>query len=134
MYRRMDDLGRVREMLVDFAAIFLLIDAMSQRLTPDALRVPPRTTAIGALAFYASHANPHDYQPTNITFASIPSSTVRRPSHHSTADGEPGSTSSASAVDDDTTMGRANKACADTGTSSIASTVGQTTGPPGDHA
>lgn len=39
MYRRLDDLGRVREMLVDFAAIFLLIDAMSQRLTPDALRV-----------------------------------------------------------------------------------------------
>ena len=31
-------------------------------------RVPPRTTAIGALAFYVSHANPHDYQPTNITF------------------------------------------------------------------
>jgi methylenetetrahydrofolate--tRNA-(uracil-5-)-methyltransferase len=29
---------------------------------------PPRTTAIGALAFYVSHANPHDYQPTNITF------------------------------------------------------------------
>lgn len=41
MYRRMDDLGRVREMLQDFAAIFLLIDAMSQRLTPDALRSPP---------------------------------------------------------------------------------------------
>ncbi len=40
MYRSMDDLGRVREMLVDFAAIFLLIDAMTQRLTPDALRVP----------------------------------------------------------------------------------------------
>ena len=34
----------------------------------DELRVPPRTTAIGALAFYVSHANPHDYQPTNITF------------------------------------------------------------------
>jgi methylenetetrahydrofolate--tRNA-(uracil-5-)-methyltransferase len=32
------------------------------------LRVPPRTTAIGALSFYVSHANPHDYQPTNITF------------------------------------------------------------------
>ena len=32
------------------------------------LRVPPRTTAIGALAFYVSHANPHDYQPSNITF------------------------------------------------------------------
>jgi predicted ribosomally synthesized peptide with SipW-like signal peptide len=41
MYRRMDDLGRVREMLQDFAAVFLLIDAMSQRLTPDALRGPP---------------------------------------------------------------------------------------------
>jgi methylenetetrahydrofolate--tRNA-(uracil-5-)-methyltransferase len=32
------------------------------------MRVPPRTTAIGALAFYVSHANPHDYQPSNITF------------------------------------------------------------------
>jgi methylenetetrahydrofolate--tRNA-(uracil-5-)-methyltransferase len=32
------------------------------------LRVPPRTTAIGALAFYVSHANPQNYQPTNITF------------------------------------------------------------------
>ncbi len=31
-------------------------------------RVPPRTTAIGALAYYVSHANPHNYQPTNITF------------------------------------------------------------------
>jgi len=34
----------------------------------EVLRVPPRTTAIGALAFYVSHANSHDYQPTNITF------------------------------------------------------------------
>ena len=40
MHRKMDDLGRVREILQDFAAIFLLIDAMSQRLTPDALREP----------------------------------------------------------------------------------------------
>jgi Protein of unknown function (DUF3137) len=40
MYRSMDDLGRVREMLEDFAAIFLLIDAMSHRLTPDALKGP----------------------------------------------------------------------------------------------
>ena len=32
------------------------------------LRVPPRTTAIGALAHYVSHANPSHYQPTNITF------------------------------------------------------------------
>jgi methylenetetrahydrofolate--tRNA-(uracil-5-)-methyltransferase len=29
---------------------------------------PPRTTAIGALAYYASHANPANYQPSNITF------------------------------------------------------------------
>ncbi len=34
----------------------------------EEVRVPPRTTAIGALAFYVSHASPHDYQPTNITF------------------------------------------------------------------
>jgi methylenetetrahydrofolate--tRNA-(uracil-5-)-methyltransferase len=34
----------------------------------ESLRVPPRTTAIGALAYYVSHANPDDYQPTNITF------------------------------------------------------------------
>ena len=32
------------------------------------LSTPPRTTAIGALAFYVSHANPHHYDPTNITF------------------------------------------------------------------
>ncbi|MBI4266368.1 MAG: methylenetetrahydrofolate--tRNA-(uracil(54)-C(5))-methyltransferase (FADH(2)-oxidizing) TrmFO [Acidobacteria bacterium] len=31
-------------------------------------RVPPRTTALGALAHYVSHADPRDYQPTNITF------------------------------------------------------------------
>src|SRR5688500_1572280 len=30
--------------------------------------VPPRTTAIGALAYYVSHADPRHYQPTNITF------------------------------------------------------------------
>ncbi len=29
---------------------------------------PPRTTAIGALAYYVSHADPSHYQPTNITF------------------------------------------------------------------
>jgi methylenetetrahydrofolate--tRNA-(uracil-5-)-methyltransferase len=32
------------------------------------LRVPPRTTAIGALAYYVSHADPRHYQPTNVTF------------------------------------------------------------------
>jgi len=34
--------------------------------------VPPRTTAIGALAYYVSHADPHGYQPTNITFGIMP--------------------------------------------------------------
>jgi methylenetetrahydrofolate--tRNA-(uracil-5-)-methyltransferase len=34
-------------------------------------RVPPRTTAIGALAYYVSHAEPRTYQPTNITFGII---------------------------------------------------------------
>jgi methylenetetrahydrofolate--tRNA-(uracil-5-)-methyltransferase len=34
----------------------------------DEPRVPPRTTAIGALAYYVSHADSRNYQPTNITF------------------------------------------------------------------
>ena len=32
----------------------------------------PRTTAIGALGYYVSHADPSHYQPTNITFGIIP--------------------------------------------------------------
>jgi methylenetetrahydrofolate--tRNA-(uracil-5-)-methyltransferase len=35
-------------------------------------RVPPRETAIGALAHYVSHADPRHYQPTNITFGIMP--------------------------------------------------------------
>ena len=38
----------------------------------DEPRVPPRTTAIGALAYYVSHADPRHYQPTNITFGIMP--------------------------------------------------------------
>ena len=34
--------------------------------------VPPRTTAIGALGFYVSHANSANYQPTNISFGIMP--------------------------------------------------------------
>jgi methylenetetrahydrofolate--tRNA-(uracil-5-)-methyltransferase len=34
--------------------------------------VPPRTTAIGALGHYVSHADPRHYDPTNITFGIIP--------------------------------------------------------------
>jgi methylenetetrahydrofolate--tRNA-(uracil-5-)-methyltransferase len=33
---------------------------------------PPRTTAIGALAYYVSHADPAHYQPSNITFGIMP--------------------------------------------------------------
>jgi methylenetetrahydrofolate--tRNA-(uracil-5-)-methyltransferase len=32
----------------------------------------PRETAMGALAFYVSHADPAHYQPTNITFGIMP--------------------------------------------------------------
>jgi methylenetetrahydrofolate--tRNA-(uracil-5-)-methyltransferase len=34
----------------------------------QALSTPPRTTAIGALAYYVSHADPAHYEPSNITF------------------------------------------------------------------
>jgi len=37
----------------------------------EAVSAPPRTTAIGALAYYVSHAAPRNYQPTNITFGII---------------------------------------------------------------
>jgi methylenetetrahydrofolate--tRNA-(uracil-5-)-methyltransferase len=33
--------------------------------------VPPRTTAIGALSYYVSHADPKHYEPSNITFGII---------------------------------------------------------------
>ena len=38
---------------------------------------PPRETAIGALGFYVSHANPQHYEPTNITFGIMPALTSR---------------------------------------------------------
>jgi methylenetetrahydrofolate--tRNA-(uracil-5-)-methyltransferase len=38
---------------------------------------PPRETAIGALAFYVSQANPRHYEPTNITFGIMPALTSR---------------------------------------------------------
>jgi len=34
----------------------------------DRIVSPPRTTAIGALAYYVSHASPAHYEPSNITF------------------------------------------------------------------
>lgn len=42
---------------------------VAQGLVPLA---PPRETAIGALAYYASHADPKHYQPSNITFGIMP--------------------------------------------------------------
>src|SRR5262245_14099203 len=42
--------------------------AIAQGKHPSA---PPRTTAIGALAYYAAHANPAHYEPSNITFGII---------------------------------------------------------------
>jgi len=35
-------------------------------------QAPPRETAIGALGYYVSHADPRSYQPTNITFGIMP--------------------------------------------------------------
>ena len=38
----------------------------------EAPQSPPRTTAIGSLAYYVSHADPKTYQPTNITHGIMP--------------------------------------------------------------
>src|SRR5919112_1876318 len=38
----------------------------------EAPSAPPRTTAIGALAYYASHADPKHYVPSNIAFGLLP--------------------------------------------------------------
>ncbi len=43
--------------------------ALARGETPQA---PPRTTAIGSLAYYVSHADPATYQPTNITHGIMP--------------------------------------------------------------
>ncbi len=43
--------------------------ALARGRVPDA---PPRTTAIGALGHYVSHADRADYQPSNIAFGLIP--------------------------------------------------------------
>jgi methylenetetrahydrofolate--tRNA-(uracil-5-)-methyltransferase len=58
---------------VESAASGLLagINAARVALGQSAL-VAPRTTAIGALAHYASHADPAHYDPTNITFGIMP--------------------------------------------------------------
>jgi methylenetetrahydrofolate--tRNA-(uracil-5-)-methyltransferase len=54
---------------VESAASGLLAGVNAVRMAKgEPLSTPPRTTAIGALAYYVSHANPAHYEPSNITF------------------------------------------------------------------
>ncbi len=58
---------------VESAASGLLAGRNAARLAEG--RAPlamPRTTAMGALAYYVSHADPAHYDPTNITFGILP--------------------------------------------------------------
>jgi methylenetetrahydrofolate--tRNA-(uracil-5-)-methyltransferase len=58
---------------VESAASGLLAGINAARLAVGAPpSVAPRTTAIGALAYYVSHADPAHYNPTNITFGIMP--------------------------------------------------------------
>jgi len=58
---------------VESAASGLIAGRNAARLVQGlAPLAPPRTTAIGALAYYASHADPKHYQPSNITFGIMP--------------------------------------------------------------
>jgi methylenetetrahydrofolate--tRNA-(uracil-5-)-methyltransferase len=72
--RRRDDLffaGQVSgvEGYVESAASGLLAGRNAAALAlGEAPASPPRTTAIGALAYYVSHAEAKHYQPSNITF------------------------------------------------------------------
>ena len=72
--RKRDDLffaGQISgvEGYVESAASGLLAGRNAAAVSQgEAPRVLPRTTAMGALAYYVSHANPADYQPSNITF------------------------------------------------------------------
>ena len=58
---------------VESAASGLIAGRNAARLAQGATPLPPpRTTAIGALAHYVSHADPAHYQPTNITHGIMP--------------------------------------------------------------
>jgi methylenetetrahydrofolate--tRNA-(uracil-5-)-methyltransferase len=70
---------------VESAASGLLAGVNAARMAKgEPLSSPPRTTAIGALAYYVSHADPAHYDPSNITFgimeplANAPRSKVAR--------------------------------------------------------
>jgi methylenetetrahydrofolate--tRNA-(uracil-5-)-methyltransferase len=58
---------------VESAAAGLMAGQMAAALVKGEPMVPaPKTTAIGALAYYVSHANPAHYEPSNITFGIMP--------------------------------------------------------------
>jgi methylenetetrahydrofolate--tRNA-(uracil-5-)-methyltransferase len=58
---------------VESAASGLIAGRNAARLALGLEPMPaPRTTAIGALAYYVSHADPARYDPTNITFGIVP--------------------------------------------------------------
>jgi methylenetetrahydrofolate--tRNA-(uracil-5-)-methyltransferase len=58
---------------VESAASGLVAGRNAARLAQGRLpTAPPRTTAIGALGYYVSHAEPAHYDPSNITFGIIP--------------------------------------------------------------
>ncbi len=46
--------------------------AMARRVCGAEYLPPPRTTALGSLVYYITHADPDDYQPTNISFDLLP--------------------------------------------------------------
>ena len=57
---------------VESAASGLIAGRNAARLTRGLAPIaPPRTTAIGALGYYVSHADARHYDPTNITFGII---------------------------------------------------------------
>jgi methylenetetrahydrofolate--tRNA-(uracil-5-)-methyltransferase len=51
---------------------FLAGVALAQRMTGGDFTPPPRATALGSLIHYASHADPDNYQPANISFDLLP--------------------------------------------------------------
>ena len=58
---------------VESAASGLIAGRNAARLAQGHAPIaPPRTTAIGALGYYVSHADPRHYDPTNITFGIMP--------------------------------------------------------------
>jgi methylenetetrahydrofolate--tRNA-(uracil-5-)-methyltransferase len=58
---------------VESAASGLVAGINAARLAAGQAPVaPPRTTALGSLAYYASHADAKHYQPSNITFGIMP--------------------------------------------------------------